>query len=235
MPNVIVEKVDGDSDRDNENDSDECSEDIQFLNYHKSPRTCPGMPGSLPRPFKSDSREFLLYHAIVDQVLSLDVFEIINWTDIAKTVGYNGRTTVTRTNELFAQTWKVRHGGSLTKHTHLFLAIIDELSGEIDGLCGNWTKLASALRCETESVPRMAFKRLWGKYLKITRPEVCIPVKKSRGEKVDEWIANMQSFDDGDDDGEPLPLYEEHDSRVLSIKDEDESVDETARLRWWRL
>lgn len=262
MHSVMDENSDA-SNWENENDSDEGSENMISLNGHGvMPGMSPNLRRSLPRSFKYESRKFFLYHAILDQVLSLDDYQTIDWTKIAKTVGYNGCDTVKRTKTLFDETWRVFHGGrtlkrrrtarpsiaivnsvvprlpftrtvtvtagtpgSITKQVHLLLAMIDELSGKQNRPVGKWTKLASELGYNSESGPRKMFNRLWGKYLKIARPEACIRAKKTTSEKMDEWSAYMQSLDDGDDDEEPLPPYEEYDPRKKSIEDQYGTVD----------
>lgn len=186
-----------------------------------------------------DMAELSIYDAVLDQVLSMDTFEIINWTKVADRIGYTGPGAHILAKRYFLDKWIARNGatsvereprGALSKHAHLLLAMLDDLSGRLDRPRGKWTRLALQLGNKTECAPRKLFGLLWQKYLRITRPEACIPATKTRGQKMDEWIADMQSYDDGDDDEEPLPSYEEYDSRESSTKSQVESMDSDSEI-----
>lgn len=76
----MIENVDGDGDSwEDENGSDKSPEGAEFIKDHQTmPRSCPDEQNNLPRSLKDNNREFLLCHAILDQVLSLEVFKTLD-------------------------------------------------------------------------------------------------------------------------------------------------------------
>ncbi|KAF8858303.1 hypothetical protein BDZ45DRAFT_690237 [Acephala macrosclerotiorum] len=196
------------------------------------------------RYISNESYRFFLFHAILDQVLSVEAYKKINWVEIAKATGTGGPKSSHAANNDFNATWKSLHSGrrflqdkeakleqNLTfsrcdiQHVHLLLAIIDELVGHAQKPKAGLTELAVKLGRSSEAQPRQMFVRLWEKYLRIQYPDLCPEKKNSRAKKMDEWIVHMHSFDNGDDDEEPPPPYEKHDSNTSKTGQQNAGVD----------
>ncbi|CZR64972.1 uncharacterized protein PAC_14872 [Phialocephala subalpina] len=175
---------------------------------------------------KNESYRFFLFHAVLDQVLSVDAYKKISWVKIAKKdktssaeLELNSGSDLGLDLDLHLDMGLDSNSESesvfsycSTKHVNLLLAIIDALA-------------AVKLGQSTESRARQIFDTLWEKYMKIHYPDL-IPQKKiSRAEKMDEWVADMHSFDNGDDDEEPSPPYKKHDSSKSKTEQQNTELD----------
>ncbi|KAE8448604.1 hypothetical protein EG329_009029 [Mollisiaceae sp. DMI_Dod_QoI] len=233
MSEAKAKKHDLSESEDNNSHDEDSSTEESLDDYGDNPgqeASCPQRKKYSPR-IKDESRRFFLFHAIFDQVLSIEAYRRIDWVKIAAEAGFEGLVPSQNAYNLFHNSWKALHGGtsfvqgrenkgetessfsrSDGRHVHLLLAIIDHISGRAQKPTAKWEDVVRKLGLCSAGAAGQRFCRLWKKYKNLPEPDSFTGEASSRSDKMEEYFAYMESFDDGDDDEEPRPLYELHDS-----------------------